>query len=111
MRGTGRYIDLGASDDDSSTYDDISTYLPPASTSSCLTAIWVALVNESVDELVLSIEVSGATTLLKPWMKFPVEITTATTTIINFINFMFANWLSSVSAITTNPDYTLPGLY
>ena len=110
VRDAGGHIDLGASDDNSSTFDDISTDLPPASTSSCSNAIWVALVDESVDELVLNIEVSGATTLLKVWLKLPVEITTVTTTIINSINLMLANWLSSVSATTTNPDYTLPGL-
>ena len=51
-------------------FDDFSTDLPPPpSTPSYSTAIWVALVDESVDELVLSIEVSGTTILLKPWME------------------------------------------
>ena len=68
------------------------------------------LVDELVDELVLSIEVSSAGTVLKLWMKLSVEITIATTTIINLINLILANWLSFVFASTTNPDYTLPGL-
>ena len=43
-------------------------------------------------------------------MKSPIEITIVTTSIINPINLILANWLSSISATTTNPDYTLPGL-
>ena len=42
-------------------------------------------------------------------LKNYVKITIATTTIINLINLMLANWLSSISATTTNLDYTLPG--
>ena len=38
-------------------------------------------------------------------------MSTTTTTIINPINLILANRLSSVSATATNPDYTLPGLY
>ena len=50
--------------------DDFSTNLPLLpSTPSYSTAIWVALANESVYELVLSIEVNGGAILLKPWMK------------------------------------------
>ena len=42
-------------------FDNFSTNLPPPpSTPSYSTAIWVALADESVDELVLSIKVSGA---------------------------------------------------
>ena len=41
------------------------------------------LVDESADELVLSIEVSVAVIVLKPWMKLLVKITIATITIIN----------------------------
>ena len=81
-------------------FDDFLTDLPTSSPHH-LTALWFALVDESVNELVLSIEVSGASTILKPWMKLPV--TTATTTIINSINLILSNWLSSVSATTTNP--------
>ena len=40
-------------------FDDFLTDLPPPSTSSYLTALWVALVDDSIDELVLSIEVRG----------------------------------------------------
>ena len=65
LRGKEGHIDLSASNDNSSTFDDILTDMPPASTSSCSTAIWIMLVDMSVDELVLSIKVSGATTLLK----------------------------------------------
>ena len=43
-------------------------------------------------------------------LKGHIEITTATINPIKVIKLMFANWLSSVSATTTNPDYTLPGL-
>ena len=41
-------------------FDDFSTNLPSPSTSLYLTALWVVLVDKSVNELVLSIEVSGA---------------------------------------------------
>ena len=41
----------------------------PSSTSSYLTTTLAALVDEPVDELVLSIEVSGAAILLEPWME------------------------------------------
>ena len=48
-------------------------------------------------------------------LKSHVKITTTTTTvimtaIITAITLMLANWLSSVSATTTNPDYTFPRL-
>ena len=82
----------------------------PSSTSSYSTANWVALVDEFGYELVLSIEVSGAATVLKLWIKLLVEITIATTIIINPINLMLANWLCFVSASITNPDYTFPEL-
>ena len=54
-----------------STFDDFWTDMPPppSSTPSYSTRIWAALVDESVDELVLSIEVSGAAILLNPWIK------------------------------------------
>ena len=51
------------------TFDDFSTNLPPPplpSTPSYSTTIWAALVDDSVNELVLSIEVSGAAIFLKP---------------------------------------------
>ena len=44
-------------------FDDFSTDLlppPPASIPSNSTTIWAALAEESVDELILSIKVSGA---------------------------------------------------
>ena len=65
-----------------------------------------------VNQLVLSIEVSGAAIVLKHWMKLLVKITTTTitiilTAIITAITLILVNWLSSLSASTTNPDYTL----
>ena len=54
-------------------FNDFLTNLPPPSISSYLTAFWVTLVDESVDELVLSIEVSGLGSEL-----FAVEIDTLT---------------------------------
>ena len=53
-------------------FDDFSTNLPPpppASTPSYSTTIWAALNDESVDELVLSVEVSGEGILLNPWIE------------------------------------------
>ena len=44
-------------------FDDFLTDLPPPSTLSYLTILWVMLVDDSVDELVLSIEVRGAAIL------------------------------------------------
>ena len=43
-------------------------------------------------------------------LKGHVEITTATTTTINAIRLMLANWLSSIFATTTKLNFTLPRL-
>ena len=81
-------------------FDDFLTNVPIPSTSSYSTVIWVIIVDESIDELVLNIEVSGTSIVLKLWIKLPIEITTMTTAII--ITAIF-------TIITTKPDSTLSG--
>ena len=65
-------------------FDDFSAApLPPPSTSSYLTITWAALVDESVDALVLSLEVS--------------------------VHYYDHYHHRHTTAITTNPDFALPG--
>ena len=47
----------------------LTVLLTPLSILLYLTAIWVALANESINELVLSIKVSGVAILLNLWIK------------------------------------------